>query len=676
MKYPLLSSKNDFNMLEDNPALNKMLQLIVTKLFKAIDPNDSKSLRTMAETPIPFNDTSWFWVDDAAKMLELFSIPEIKNKYPNVTEDILNYILRLSEDDILHRRMAQPDLQIKQYELNDFYAYNSFYTLRGDLNIGKVSPAIRYNDDRTRSKAEYSGNYIRFEYMNKLYTVDIEDNIIESDIKVQSDLIEFWHNSLITITDSKGNRQNICNVGYSYTLRKFKSTVGVKIQIELVDNITVSKINITSAIDQIDKEQGFSKAEFAYLSNNRKYADMDLRDIIYPDKDENEHQLVIGEKLAEEVNESKIVDGHVKFLCLHESNTAPGFSNALNVLYKQPEMVKSIIAESITCGKFHLVYALYEINDSPLDNKITLLEERLLIGGGYYHNINTYYKLMLQSDEKKYMIDPSSSYDIGAELTAIATYIYFGLQDGTIGSKNSLDLKAWFDKHVKAYMLNYLPTNQHPKIFYRGLAFVTISLEIMQRIFPCELYYDFLDRCVEVLLNSQQDIEDINNISILGTSSELDSHSSIMLALARVYKRKGCDPRISKALINSLRAISIKTVKKDAFNKPYLYNTLLLDDGEKSDNSLWNYKNGLVLRSACAIQELYMQNLLDLDKQTLDHLEVIILVARKAIQSSSLVQPETIEILTSERSGETNSETQPWAILGLFPFIEKFMLSN
>ena len=283
---------------------------------------------------------------------------------------------------------------------------------------------------------------------------------------------------------------------------------------------------------------------------------------------------------------------------------------------------------------------------------------------------------MLQSDEKKYMIDPSSSYDIGAELTAIATYIYFSIEDGSLLKENSANLKIWFDKHVNDYMHNYFPSNQSPKIFYRGLAFVTISLEIMQRIFPCVLYSDFLDRCVEALLNSQQNLTNRDNICILGSSSELDSHASIMLALARVFKRTGNDKKISKTLINSLRAISVATIHKDAFNQAYLYNTLLLDDDEKSDNSLWNYKNGLVLRSVYAIQELYRQNLLELDKQTLDHLEIIIFVARRAIESSSIIREEMIEILTSERSGETNSETQPWAILGLFPFIEKYMLNN
>jgi tRNA (mo5U34)-methyltransferase len=69
-------------------------------------------------------------------------------------------------------------------------------------------------------------------------------------------------------------------------------------------------------------------------------------------------------------------------------------------------------------------------------------------------------------------------------------------------------------------------------------------------------------------------------------------------------------------------------------------------------------------------------DLLSLDPETLKHLDLLTRISRRAILPSVRPNDNTVEVLTCQNAGETNSETQPWVALGLVPAIEWAILGQ
>ena len=56
-----------------------------------------------------------------------------------------------------------------------------------------------------------------------------------------------------------------------------------------------------------------------------------------------------------------------------------------------------------------------------------------------------------------------------------------------------------------------------------------------------------------------------------------------------------------------------------------------------------------------------------MDRRTRGYIRQLRAAATDYIHTSTIRRGRSLEILTSFRSGETNSESQPWMVLGLFP---------
>src|SRR5215469_12026714 len=113
----------------DDAFLKPMVNFIVEKLVKVIDPLQPEPVVAIAETAERFNNTSWFWVDDTGKTAELFAVPSVRNAHPALADALLDYVLRLSPDLIIQRRAAVPELRLVDANPKMFRAYNSFFNL-------------------------------------------------------------------------------------------------------------------------------------------------------------------------------------------------------------------------------------------------------------------------------------------------------------------------------------------------------------------------------------------------------------------------------------------------------------------------------------------------------------------------------------------------------------------
>jgi hypothetical protein len=86
----------------------------------------------------------------------------------------------------------------------------------------------------------------------------------------------------------------------------------------------------------------------------------------------------------------------------------------------------------------------------------------------------------------------------------------------------------------------------------------------------------------------------------------------------------------------------------------------------RTQNAFWNYKAGLTLRSLSALRSSPHPALQSIAARHAERIAQFESILRRQI-ASSISQPEDgLEIRTAVCSGETNSETQPWVMLGLF----------
>ena len=633
-------------------ALTPLVDFIVDNLAKVIDPNKAEPVVAIAETAVRFMDTAWFWVDDTAKTAELFAVPSVHDAHPALADATLDYVLRLSRGPIIQRRSAVPDLKLINSDPENFHAYNNFFHLAGDLKRGVVSPSIRYNDDRTRGIGEYSGNLIRFRYGWRDHVVDIEAGINRWSIDQHDDRIVFSHASAIRAKPLFGAEAHVCDVTYSYTLWRDRPTVELSVSVQAM--ATLGGVHVSTAFDQLNRVPGFATATIGY-------------------GDRFETRAVSDEEHV------TLWSGPADYMCLYESSWMPGFANGFHVNFEDGARIESVMAKWSGPSHFHWVFCAYAVGDIRRGKTSSITEQRLLTGGGNYSAPAFYRDLITAAKAGAGDIDPSVSYDVGAELNAVAVAILFARRGCYTVSPPSPErveeLRAWYDRHLDIYlkMVRIGDPGDVDRVFVRGLSFVILSLDCMARAFADGGYQETLDACVKLLLRREDPVRGAPGESIFGPP-ELDCHTASLLAFARAAHWGDRDRVLSEAIQRGLRAISaIRTDREPSGNVVPPYDTLLVRDDishSKEDSGFWNFKLGLSLRAFNAIRRMQELGKLSLDQASLDQLDTLDKAARAALQSSMRPVGDTIEVLTCHRSTETNSETQPWVALGLTPAIE------
>ena len=84
-----------------------------------------------------------------------------------------------------------------------------------------------------------------------------------------------------------------------------------------------------------------------------------------------------------------------------------------------------------------------------------------------------------------------------------------------------------------------------------------------------------------------------------------------------------------------------------------------------NENAYWNFNVGLALRFFAALRASPDPALQQVACRHRDRIELLELVLHRQLRRSITEREGCVEIRTSIYSGETNSETQPWVMLGL-----------
>jgi hypothetical protein len=149
----------------------------------------------------------------------------------------------------------------------------------------------------------------------------------------------------------------------------------------------------------------------------------------------------------------------------------------------------------------------------------------------------------------------------------------------------------------------------------------------------------------------------------------VDCHSAALLALAQAVRYVD-DSRLVETLERGLASYSVESCIVDAGSQYQLdtVSTQMIDrlGKRRTQNAFWNFKAGLTLRLFEALRNSPNPSLRSVALRHGDRMERLDTILRQQIERSITLRDDGIEIRTAVSSGETNSETQPWVMLGLF----------
>ena len=655
-------------MQPDN-TLPAMVAFIKRRLVKTAEIGGQR-FPALAETAERFNDTSWFWTDDNAKAAELLAEPGLYDADPTYADAALDFVLRMSEGAVIQRRCGPPELRVLSADPRAFRVETAFFILEGDLSLGLVRHALRFNDGRTATAAQHTGNSVSVRQGRRDRTLDVEEAITDFAVEAGTDQVAVWHSSRVVFPAMPLLRraaQPLGRLRYTYTVHRDRPGVALRVELQLDPGMALDGCVLTTAVDQLSITHGVEYRAFAVRAGGVD-------------------RMVRG--VADD--RTTLHEGPADYTSIAQEGASPGFSYAIHTLLRDGARLAAVQARGQRAGLLHWVLHRYRMGPVPAGGAVAIHEERMVTGGGYYDAL-AHYEAVLRDGAGGGGYDPSMTYDIGAELNAVAAHILFaraGRYAQPPGEPRLAALQAWYDRHIQRYFDFIRPgePDDLSRVFTRGVAFVALSLDCMVRATGLPRYRAQLDLACSLILRTQKrlpcgrDEHDGTFVDIwAGRVPFLDNHASCVLALARAAWHGDPGGTLSRAVREGILGIKLHsgvvdlggghTVATDSLA------TLNTSGHDHADTGFWNFKLGMVLRAMRAALHAADAGKLDLDAAARRRLATRLDLCLELLAQSERWHrgdgPDMLEVLTSRMAGETNSETQPWVALGLVPVVDE-----
>jgi hypothetical protein len=201
-----------------------------------------------------------------------------------------------------------------------------------------------------------------------------------------------------------------------------------------------------------------------------------------------------------------------------------------------------------------------------------------------------------------------------------------------------------------------------------------LATTTMQRVTGSEDYRRRLSRMCDVLLDFEMRFDD--NIGLPASSflmrknspraSYVDCHSGALLALTQAA-RVIADPRLATVIDRGLASYGLDTARVSYGAMTDTISVLMVDEngGRHCENAFWNFKAGITLRFFNALRGSEDAALRAVAARHQERMQLFETVIRRQLELSLAAHDDGIEIRCSLNSAETNSESQPWVMLGL-----------
>jgi hypothetical protein len=620
-----------------NADIKRYAPLIVKALFH--DNVAGSKLSALSETEKPIQGDSWYWTDDNAKSLEALTLAPIFPDLAGPAAALVRFIIANSPPPFVFRRRADERLEVKSDKPEDFRVATGLMNFHGNLKQAEMRHGYRFHDDRTLDAVSYGADYVRFSQKGRVYTTDVRHDIVTAIQK------EDHATTLSLTTDLKADSAVVGQATYAYRIEANKPYVALTVTVRAAKNVALTDVEVTTSLDQLDKlsDVRYSKF-FGYLGSSPPVT-------VNAGNGPKTHVLR---------------EGPVKWWALIQNGDL-GFAYAINTIVDSPDRLRSITSTDEQSGHFRHVCARYALGTVNSEQAVSVTEKKVLLAGGLYSSMGRYDDIFAHLDDFP-GLDLSISYDIGAELNGVASAYaadkrrLTGRPDQQPGVYNP-ETRAWFDAIVDEYVAKY-PIRiggDYPYVFTRGHAFVILALDTIYAATGDVRYLNLLRRMTDVLLELRIKSGPLkDSFFCIHHSLFLDCHASAMIALARAAAATANHTYAEAAR----RGLNSYAINPDADTGQDVYFRQRAD-AKQGDSYYWVFKAGLLLRSLEGLEVLAEKRLVQLSDAEWSLIRDLQRRAVDYIARAAHLRGNLYEILTCHKAGETNSESQAWALLGL-----------
>jgi hypothetical protein len=632
-------------------------EFLIRHMYRPVDLGINGTHCAIAETALPIDGDSWFWTDDNAKVLEFLSRPELWRLFPHETCEILRFVRAMSRGPMIFRRISSPRLEPIE-KRNTLSAYrHSLMNVEFDLLRGVVAADLRFHDKRGAKNLSLTGNRVEFTYLRRRYRLDVEPAISDIDEQRDGHGLKLRHSSDLHFR-SRRRLLRLGRINYTYSIDARSMFIEVEAMLEIASGMQVADVVLTIG---------------HALPGGMDYRTIatDLGSTTPPF-----HAGMPGWRRRD-------VGGASYYLI--RQNDISGDCFAIHSISCGHGRLSAIEAVVTRWQKLRRTIACYAFPGTHCGARLVARELKLITGGGFYDRIADYKALMEEMGSslspRQVAWDFSISYDYGSAINAFAKCFAMcnAGNDATDLSLDSDELRSLLDLCLHHYCDAFVNAHalQPNAIFSRDLSFVILGLVTMYRVTGAADYQRQLVRLCETLLEFEVPFQRKAGLSASGflmrmnspRFSCVDCHSAALLALTQA-SRYIDDPRLVATIERGLANYNVETctIGTDPQCKLDTVSTDMVDrlGINRTQNAFWNFKAGMTLRFFGALRGSSNPSLRWIAARNGERMERLEAVLREQIEKSITQRENSIEIRTAVSSGETNSETQPWVMLGLF----------
>jgi hypothetical protein len=630
-------------------------EFLIRHLYRSIDVADGTRFSAITENENPAGD-NWFWNDDNAKSLEFLSRPEVWRRFPDETAEVLRFVRSMCRGPYIFRRVSGPRLEANGKEGTVSNYLHSLMRLKCDLARGAIAAGVRFHDERTHDNLWLTGNRVEFTYGRRPFSVNVESAISNIDASEEGHILRLWHSSNLYFTP-RWRQIHLGRLTYTYTFDAYSMVIDVEATLDLEPGLEVTDVALTIGHD-------FEHSYFTTICTDTQPTGIPLFS-------------------AGEPGRASIGMAGAAYYSIGQGFIS-GDALAIHTVPREPARLATIETEVRPTGRLYRAAATYAFPGPQRGGRLVAAEWKLITAGGFYNRVADYVGFVKDAvgsgSNRQAAYDFSISYDYGVTINAFAK-CFAVRASGDVFHEPAImadELRSWFDQYLRYYFDLYV--NEHGRqpntIFSRELSFVILGVVTMYRITGADEYRLRLARLCEVLLDFEVRFEDVVGQPASGFLMRLDSpraayfdcHSAALLALTQA-SRYVSDPRLAAAIDRGLAGYSLETCRVDAggLRKVDTVSTTMIDDHgvRRTENPFWNFKVGMTLRFFSALRNSVDPAVQAVAARHRDRIELFEIILRRQLERSIVQRDDGVEIRCAEIAAETNSETQPWVMLGL-----------
>ena len=635
-------------------------EFLVRHMYRPIEFGNGESFFAIAETELPIEGDSWFWTDDNAKVLEFLSRPELWHRFPSQTAEILRFVRAMCHGPLIFRRVSPPRLEPaeKQGAISSYR--HSLMNIKYDLTRGAIIVGLRFHDERNSDHLLLTGNRVEFTYRRRRFSLRVEPAISDVDAKQDGHTLRLRHSSDLHFK-SRWKELRLGRITYAYTIDARSMFIDAEVTLEIESSIQATDVVLTIGHDQ----------------PGRMYYRTIVTDIA-PTAKPLFCAGIPGRRLHNVADASYylIRQPHISGDCF-----------AIHSMSLVPERLSEIQTVVRRLGWLGRTVARYSFPGLQCGARLVVGERKLLTGGGFYDRMADYAALMRgevsAASSQHAVCDLSTSYDYGSKINAFAKCFAVS-KAGNSNMEPATDpdeLRSLFDFYLDWFFRLFIDFHQKQKqrnsIFSRDLSFVILGVVTMYRVTNTADYLRRLARLCDVLLEFEVRFHNGVGNPASGflmrmnspRAAYVDCQSAALLALTQAARYLD-NPRLVAAIERGLANYFVETGTVTC-GWPYeidMVSTSMVDRRGKrrTENTFWNFKVGMTLRFLAALRKSPNPSLRSIVARHGERMELFETVLRRQLERSITHREESIEIRTAISAGETNSETQPWVMLGIF----------